>query len=106
MGRVEPSDLVQAFFSDSCKSLAYKISSVPVASKPRRGAAALSSLLPMTGRFITPEICTDHTSIGWTVSATDEPPGSSSPGESGLEEVYTSNPLAPPSLYQVKANPN
>lgn len=50
-------------FPDSCNSPAYRISSTTVAFKLRRGAAALSSLLPLTGRFISPEICTDHTSL-------------------------------------------
>lgn len=91
----EPSDLMQAFFSDSCKSPAYRISSVPVASKPRRGAAALSSLLPLTGRFITPEICTDQSSVRRTVSTTKKPPGSSSPGGSGWKRFTRLTPSLP-----------
>lgn len=75
---------MQAFFPDSCKSRACRIASMPVdASKLHRGAAALSSLLPLTGRFITSELCTDHTSVRQAVSASlllalllqVEPPG-------------------------------
>lgn len=46
-----------------------------VAFKLRRGAAALSSLLPLTGRFISLEICTDHTSLTQAVSVSEGPPG-------------------------------
>lgn len=54
---------VGVFFSDSYNSPAYRVSSTGVVFKPSRGAAALSSAATLTGRFISPEICTDHTSL-------------------------------------------
>lgn len=54
---------VGVFFSDSYNSPAYRVSSTGVVFKPSRGAAALSSAAALTGRFISPEICTDHTSL-------------------------------------------
>lgn len=96
-GPGEPSDLMQAFFSDSCKSPAYRISSAPVASKLRRGAAALSSLPPLTGRFMTLEICTDHSSVRRSVSTAKTPAGSSSPGGAGWKR-FTRLPPSLPAL--------
>lgn len=93
----EPSDLMQAFSSDSRKSPAYRVSSAAVGSKLRRGAAALSSLPPPTSRFMTLEICTDHSSVRRSVSPAKTPPGSSSPGGSGWKR-FTRLPPSLPAL--------
>lgn len=98
---LQPSHVMQAFFPDSCKSRACRIASMPVASKLRRGAAALSSLLPLTGRFITSELRTDHTSVRRAVSAS---PGSSTPGGAARKR-FTHLPRSRPFYSPVKVHP-